>query len=217
MARKQRRLEQPPKPAGLRASKKLALRLALSNAATRLFVERGFDNVTIDQVAAAANVSKMTVFNYFARKEDLFFDRDDEPRKLIQAALEARGAQSPLRALHALALRLIDQKYGLGSMGPRVTQFWRTVSKSPALRARARELNQEIEHDLTRSLAQSVGKSEGDPVAKLVAALALSAWRVAFREALRGANGGQARKTLRMLLDRGFKAAEAAASASPYV
>jgi AcrR family transcriptional regulator len=82
---------------GLRERKKRATRQAISDVATQLFTERGFDNVTVAEIAAAANVAKMTVFNYFARKEDLFFDREDESRELPRAALAGRPpGESPL-------------------------------------------------------------------------------------------------------------------------
>src|SRR6476620_9387260 len=61
----------------LRERKKEATRASISGIATELFVQRGFDRVTIGEVAAAAQVSKMTVTNYFPRKEDLVFDRRD--------------------------------------------------------------------------------------------------------------------------------------------
>src|SRR5215211_7761821 len=102
-----RRASEPAgEPEGLRERKKRATRQLISNVATRLFMERGFEDVTVDEVAAAANVSKMTVFNYFARKEDLFFDRGDEAQRLLRAALEGRGRRSPLTALRALMLDL---------------------------------------------------------------------------------------------------------------
>jgi len=61
-----------------RSRKRLAMRQGISNAATLLFFERGFDHVTVDEIAAAADVGRMTVFNYFPRKEDMFFDLDEE-------------------------------------------------------------------------------------------------------------------------------------------
>lgn len=61
--------------AGLRERKKWETRRRISDVATGLFFARGFDNVTIAEVAEAAGVSRMTVFNYFPRKEDLFLDR----------------------------------------------------------------------------------------------------------------------------------------------
>jgi AcrR family transcriptional regulator len=218
--RRSRRDAEIARPDGLRERKKLATRQRISDLATRLFTERGFDRVTIDEVAAAANVSKMTVFNYFARKEDLLFDRDDEVPQLVRDALARRGRRSPLAALQALAHDLIDTQYRLAKVTPRVAGFWKVVSDSPALRARTRELNEELERDLGRMLAETIGARTLDPVARLIAAVLLGAWRVAFREALRRQRTRPAAATkqlIRELLDRGFAAAKAAAGDSPYV
>ena len=73
-------------PPDRRSRKRLATRQGISDAATRLFFERGFENVTVDEIAAAADVGRMTVFNYFPRKEDMFFDRDEEGREILREA-----------------------------------------------------------------------------------------------------------------------------------
>ena len=65
---------------GLRESKKLHTRQQIADEAMRLFVMRGFDHVTVAEVAVAAGVSQKTVFNYFPTKEDLFFDEVPEAR-----------------------------------------------------------------------------------------------------------------------------------------
>jgi AcrR family transcriptional regulator len=207
-------------PDGLRARKKLATRQMLSDTATRLFMERGFDRVTIDEVAAAANVSKMTVFNYFARKEDLLFDVDDEVQQLARDALSSQARRSPLAALQTFAHELIDNQHDLAKVTPAAISFWKVVADSAALRSRTRELNEELERDLGRMLAATVGARTVDPVARLTAALLLGAWRVAFSEALRRhrtLNAAASRQLIRELLDRGFAAAKAAARNSPYV
>src|SRR6185369_5253672 len=98
-------------PSDLRARKRLATRQAISDAATLLFFERGFDDVTVDEIAAAADVGRMTVFNHFPRKEDMFFDRDEEGRALLRDALRARDADvAPIETLRLLAHRLVAER-----------------------------------------------------------------------------------------------------------
>src|SRR5215475_4902889 len=75
---------------GLREHKKRQTRAAIADAAANLFAARGFRNVTVDEVASAAGVSRKTVFNYFSSKEDMLFDRDAEIRETLVAALEDR-------------------------------------------------------------------------------------------------------------------------------
>ena len=94
---------------GLRERKKAKTRLAISNVATKLFIERGFDAVTVAEVAAAADVSVATIFNYFETKEDLFFDREGEgieaQRRCI---LERKTGETITSALHRGYLAAID-------------------------------------------------------------------------------------------------------------
>ena len=73
-----------------RTRKRMATRQAISDVATRLFMERGFDQVTIDEIANAADVGRMTVFNHFPRKEDMFFDREEEARALAFETVRSR-------------------------------------------------------------------------------------------------------------------------------
>ena len=68
----------PTPHAGLRQRKKAQTRRLIAETAMSLFAARGFDRVTVAEVAAAAEVATTTVFNYFPTKEDLFYDRQDE-------------------------------------------------------------------------------------------------------------------------------------------
>ena len=77
---------------GLREQHKQQTRAAISAAATRLFIERGFDQVTITHVAEAAGVAKMTVTNYFPRKEDLVFDQADAVIGQLARTIGSRAA-----------------------------------------------------------------------------------------------------------------------------
>ena len=83
-----------------RTRKRLATRQSISDTATRLFLERGFDAVTIDDIAAAADVGRMTVFNHFPRKEDMFFDREEEIQTMAFEGIRKRGSGlSPIEAV----------------------------------------------------------------------------------------------------------------------
>jgi AcrR family transcriptional regulator len=89
----------------LRDRKKAATRQSISDIATRLFEQRGFDHVTVAEIAEAADVSVKTVFNYFGSKEELFFDREDELLGGMIRALRERGpGVSPTEAMRPLIL-----------------------------------------------------------------------------------------------------------------
>jgi AcrR family transcriptional regulator len=206
---------------GLRERKKRATRQAISDIATRLFIERGFDNVTVADVATAANVAKMTVFNYFPRKEDLFFDRDGESRELLGNALGNRtSGESPILALQRFSRELQDQRHPFTIVNEAISRFWRTAEQSDALRARAREMRETFVCELATMIADSIGQSRRDPLARLLAELLVTAWHVAYAEALRvyrtGARSAVVRAAFEDLLKRGFVAVTAATKGTPY-
>jgi len=216
---KRRATKSPDKAEGLRERKKRATRQLISDVATRLFIARGFEQVTVDEVAVAANVSKMTVFNYFPRKEDLFFDRSDDAQQLLRNALDRRGHHSPIAALHALTHDLVEQAHPVTKVNRDVAANWKVVADSPALRARAFDLLEELERELGHMIAVTVDAPADDPTARLIAATLLGAWRVAFGDALhrqRSAPVAAVRKAFLELLDRGFAAASAAAHGTRY-
>src|SRR5580658_4360546 len=98
-------------PSDRRSRKRLATRQGISDAATRLFFERGFDPVTVDEIAAAADVGRMTVFNHFPRKEGMFFDREEECREILRKALRQRDPSvAPIETLRLLAHRLVAER-----------------------------------------------------------------------------------------------------------
>lgn len=80
----------------LRERKKLAAWRAIRSAALRLFEERGFEAVCVEEIAVAANVSRSTFFNYFACKEAVVFDQDPEQRDQGWALMAARPHDEPL-------------------------------------------------------------------------------------------------------------------------
>ena len=94
---------------GLRARKKRAARDAIAAAARRLFAERGFDTVTVAEVAAAADVSEKTVFNHFPTKEDLAFAGREQGLAQLVADITKRPPGTPvLEVFRALTATVID-------------------------------------------------------------------------------------------------------------
>jgi AcrR family transcriptional regulator len=129
-----------------------------------LFAERGFDNVSVTDVAEAAGVSKMTVFNYFPRKEDLFFDRAPEFAARLTTTIRSRGPEvGPVAAIRDMVLKLLDEQSPLAGFGDTVPHFWRVVIDSPALRARAREGVDELEGLLATLIAETRPTQDAAP------------------------------------------------------
>lgn len=140
----------------LRERKKAASRQAMSDVATRLFEQRGFDHVTLSEIADAANVSIKTIFNYFGSKEDLFFDAEDQTRENLLTALRDRPAgQSPTQAVRRLLVdgpmldlncpwSVVDQQIYEG-----LRAFHLCEHSSPTLRARRLVILNSWADDLT--------------------------------------------------------------------
>lgn len=173
-------MKDTPAPPTRRDRRKAQTRQRISDVATALFVQYGFDQVTVGQIAEAADVSKVTVFNHFPRKEDMLLDRGPEAVRLITDAVADRApGETPLGALRRVLVERARTEEPLGGFADRFTGFWRLVADSPALRDRARELYQELESALAERLAEADPERRSD--AALAAALALAAYRTAFR------------------------------------
>src|SRR3954468_15443755 len=141
---------------GVREPKKGETRQLISDVASGLFLQQGFDNVTVAEVAAAADVSTKTVFNYFSRMEDLYLDRLPEATELITEAVRGRGqGQSPMAALRELFLGLLTQGHPLARVGQNYRFFWQVVLDSPALLARTREFAEELQNLIAELLAEA--------------------------------------------------------------
>ncbi|MEA2451836.1 MAG: hypothetical protein QOG04_546 [Actinomycetota bacterium] len=98
-------LKQPTDSVGLRDRKKAATQVALRDTALRLFSERGFANVSVDEIATEANVSRSTFFRYFGSKEAVLFDEVDETVDAFTQLLAARPSEeSPWAAFEAAAI-----------------------------------------------------------------------------------------------------------------
>src|SRR3954469_983869 len=114
-------------PPGRRERKKAATRKALSDAALALFLERGFDAVTVRQIADAADVSTTTLMKHFATKEALVFDRDDEIERSLIAAVTGRRPNTPVLE----SLRSYMRVRAARCAPDRVTEFMHLVFTTP--------------------------------------------------------------------------------------
>lgn len=208
-------------PTDLRSRKRLATRQSISNAATRLFLERGFDQVTVDEIAAAAEVGRMTVFNHFPRKEDMFFDRDEEGREILREALRQPDSHvAPLETLRLLAHRLVAEQSPFVEFSEASQGFIETIEGSETLKARARAIRDELAQAVTAALSECGGREPADPDARLAAGVLLATWTVAFIEAHRTfrekRDAEEAKAAFLAIVDKGTIGLKAAMAGTPY-
>lgn len=154
---------------GLRERKKRQTRQHISDVATGLFLERGFDAVTIADVATAADVSVNTVYNYFGSKEDLFLDREDDAVEWLATAVRGRPAgESPAgTVLCALRAEVVAVSPRMGLVDG-FERFMRVIEESPALRSRIFGMRRRATDRLAAVLAEEAGEGAG-PLPALVA------------------------------------------------
>jgi AcrR family transcriptional regulator len=187
----------------LRERKKRRTRLAISDVATGLFAERGFDQVTIAEIARVADVSVNTIFNYFGAKEDLFFDRQEEVEgawsKTVRERLAGESAVAALRRDYFDALARRDMRSGLAEG---LARFGRLILDSPALRAREREISERSEAALAETLAQETSATQGDFMPYVVAGQIAGVLRSLHRESRRRLLAGESVEALAPELHR---------------
>jgi AcrR family transcriptional regulator len=178
---------------GLREHRKQATRQAISDVATTMFLARGFDEVTIADVAATAAVAKMTVTNYYPRKEDLVFDRAEAITRSLADVITARApGESLLTAIrrdYAERVAAADVTIGLSS-----PEFARMIENSPVLVSRALDMQSERERALGDAIAAETGID--DPQQRIAAALLSSVHRVLSAEGTRRSVAGEPREQI---------------------
>jgi AcrR family transcriptional regulator len=159
---------------GRRERKKQQTKQAISDVATTLFLERGFDAVTVAEVARAADVAVQTVFNHFPAKEDLFFDEAGWWRGPARAIRAAPADADPVDVLETQYLAETRERLEVGHLAT-WKQFVRTIEGSPALLARRRLTADELETSLTEALDE---RSPDHLRNRLIAALYAAAQKV---------------------------------------
>ncbi|MFD5088474.1 TetR/AcrR family transcriptional regulator [Kitasatospora sp. NPDC058406] len=164
-------------PTGLRARKKARTRDAIADASISLFLERGFDRVSVSDIAAAVEISKPTLFRYFPTKEDLVLHRFADHQGEAARVVRDRGSGiEPVPALHRhfrAGLDRFDPVTGLNDH-PEVVAFHRLVFTTPSLAARLTRYQLEDEEALADALGEGIR-------ARLCAAQVLAVQRVLAR------------------------------------
>ncbi|MEU4494596.1 TetR/AcrR family transcriptional regulator [Streptomyces sp. NPDC023998] len=155
---------------GLRERKKRQTRQHISDMATGLFLERGFDAVTIAEIADAADVSVNTVYNYFPAKEDLFLDRSKGIVERLSRFVRGRdiGESAADAVLRELREQVETVSPAVGLMEG-YDRFLRVIHGAHTLRSRLWRIQQEALEHLEDTLRQETGAAPDDTLATLVA------------------------------------------------
>ncbi|RSM45740.1 TetR/AcrR family transcriptional regulator [Amycolatopsis balhimycina DSM 5908] len=183
-------------------------RARILEVANRLFFERGYEAVTVAEIAREAGVSSVTVFNHFPRKEDLFMDRAADAVDLLRSTVRDRAPGiDALTSLRDTSFRLLDTRHPLSGVSDRSVPFFRTVAESPALVARARAIASELQGALAEELDRDPA-FEGD--APLLAAFFIAGYSTVLVETARRLIAGEPTNTVvqdhRVRLERLFAA-----------
>jgi AcrR family transcriptional regulator len=163
---------------GLRERKKAATRQALHEAAVRLAVERGLDNVTVEAIADAVDLSRRTFSNYFAGKEDAVLYGYEQRLRTLLDLLRARPSdESAWTALRQAFYGLYPQ---LGEPDSQWVAEIQLIRQHPSLRARQLATLARLERDLAEAIAERIGDDTADRMrARVLAATFLTGVRIA--------------------------------------
>ncbi|MDF3292112.1 acyl-CoA-like ligand-binding transcription factor [Streptomyces silvisoli] len=164
----------------LRERKKIKTRQAIRHAAYRLFGQQGYDATTVEQIAAAAEVSPSTFFRYFPTKEDVVLTDEYEP--LMEAALLERPADEPvLESLRHATVGLLRQMFAEGGRDrEEILQRLRLSREVPAIRARMSENLSDSCQTMAAVLAKRRGRDPKDLEIRVMVGAVVGAWQEAL-------------------------------------
>ncbi|MEU1801485.1 TetR family transcriptional regulator [Streptomyces sp. NPDC019937] len=176
-----------PEAEGLREQKKRLLRQRLSDTATEMFLERGFDAVRVAEIAQACGVSEKTVYNYFPTKESLILDQGES----TLAALRSGLADTDLSAVEAVLRILSDELRAMTSWiaaqddptqaAGMIRRFGALTRSTPSLRAYHRDMTDRLVAAAAEALARRSHGSPDDPEPQIAATALLGLWSIQFQ------------------------------------
>lgn len=176
-----------PEAEGLRERKKRLMRQQLSDTATRMFLERGFDSVRVTEIAEACGVSEKTVFNYFPTKESLILDRLESTMASLRTELAELGVPPVEAALRILDRELAAMTSWLAGQedpvlaGVMMRRFCALIQATPALRAYQSDMMEQYVAVAAAILADRAAMSADDPEPQIAAAALIGLWRIQFQ------------------------------------
>jgi AcrR family transcriptional regulator len=167
-------------PLGIRAQRKRATREELLQAARELFAQRGYDKVTVAEIAAGAGVSVKTLFQHFRSKEDLLLAELDQTHERLLNALRERTCESPVDALVSWMSSEIENSPPDG-----MERWEQAVGNTPAVAALRRRLYEQWEIAIARVLADEANEARPTPRTRLLAAELVAIVRVTSSDEVR--------------------------------
>ncbi len=171
---------------GLRERKKNLMRQLISDTATLMFLQRGFDEVKISEIAAACDVSEKTIYNYFPTKESLMLDREESSAKSLRQALGPNAEHiSPTDAVVQILADEMDQFVSnldeISDIGFNViVRFNDLIEGTPSLRAARADMISRLAQIAAESLAARAAVDPSDPEPQIAADALLGLWRIYY-------------------------------------
>ena len=173
---------------GLRERKKRLMRQQLSDTATEMFLDRGFDAVRVTEIADACGVSEKTVFNYFPTKESLVVDLGEAVEEALRTTLADPGLEPVQAVLRILADQLAAVTSWLAAQPDRARaverfrRFGTLIHSTPSLRAYQRDTTERLVVVAAEVLARRADLSPWDPEPRIAANALLGLWSIQFQE-----------------------------------
>lgn len=185
---------------GLREEKKKRTRKAISDMATKLFIERGYNNVTTAEIAERAQVSVPTLFNYFPTKESLVFDEDaEQEQQMVESVTMRKKGQAISTALLEAGLKHIDSIREMERKNFKV--FMRLIEETPELNIYSKQMWMRHEKALATAIRKESRRKISVIEAEAIARFVLDS----YHRSLGATNPKEALRALFEILNKGWR------------
>jgi AcrR family transcriptional regulator len=163
-------------PAGLRERKRAETHARIQSEGMRLFLDKGFEATTLDEIADAAGVSRRSLFHYFGSKEEIVFSTKADFPDMVVAAIKRRPAEEPLLDMVENAMTDMAVRHETGH----AKAFARLIRDTPALSAGDQAKYETVERALAKALAEQKGLPDGDVTCRVTASAAVGIMKLSM-------------------------------------